>query len=106
VCFKANVRTCLIGPLLLLLVKGASSSGRSDIRLGFELDFRGTVVPFPELALVSTQPLTHWVPTTFSTGVKRSEHGAFSTEVKNEWSYGSNFPYSFVACTGPLPSFL
>jgi hypothetical protein len=64
------------------------------------------VVRFPELALGSTQPLSHWVPTTFSTGVKRPERGAFSAEVKNEWSFGSNFPYSFVACTGPLTSFL
>jgi hypothetical protein len=62
------------------------------------------VIRFPEMALGPTQPPNHWVPTTFSTGVK--EHGAFSTEVTNEWSYASNFPYSFVAFTGPLPSFL
>jgi len=67
--------------------------------LGYGLDFRGTVVRFPKLALGPTQPPIHWVPTTFSTGVNRPEHEAFSTEVKNEWSYASNFPYSFVACT-------
>jgi hypothetical protein len=63
------------------------------------------VVRFPELALGPTQPPIHWAPTTFSTGVNRPEHEAFSTEVKNGRSYASNFPYSFMACTDPLPSF-
>ena len=63
------------------------------------------MVRFPKLALGPTQPPIYWVPTTFSTGVNRPEHEAFSTEVKNEWNYASNFPYSFVACTDPLPSF-
>jgi hypothetical protein len=63
------------------------------------------VFRFPELALGPTQPPIHRVPTTFSMGVKRPEHEAFSTEFKNEWIYASNFPYSFKAGTDPLPSF-
>ena len=55
------------------------------------------MVRFPDLALGPNQLPIHWVPTTFSMEVKRPEHEAFSSEVKNEWSYASNSSYSFVA---------
>jgi hypothetical protein len=53
--------------------------------------------------LDSTYPRTEWVMGALSPGVKqpgrKSDHKPLSSdEIKNDWSYISLSPYSFVAC--------
>jgi hypothetical protein len=91
----------------MIPVKSHDSS--VGIALGYELDDRGSRVPFAvgagnfslnhrvQNGLGPTQPLIQWVPGAISLGVKRpgreADHSPpSSAEIKHAWSYTSTPP--------------